>query len=101
MTAVGAGLLAGALYWDITGWQTAGLAPAASGQGATVFALLAFQGCNVAVAAVMAGYLGYRSGRGLLTTPTNVTLDVVARFIGFVSLQGAVLCLLPRLFPGG
>ena len=86
---LGAALLTCALYWDVTGWRNAGLKPDVSGQGATVFALLSLQGCLVAVAAVMAVYLGYRSGRGLLTPPANVTLDV------------ATVSLVPRLFPGG
>ena len=97
---LGAALLAAALYVDVTGWQAAGLKAKASGQGATVFALLALQGFEVVTAFIMAAYLGYRSGRGLLTAPTNVTLDVVARFIGFVALQGVAITLLLRLFPG-
>jgi cytochrome c oxidase subunit I+III len=89
-----------ALAWDITGWQAAGLDPTATGQGATVFATLALQGCCVAIGVVMALYLGYRSGRGLLTTPTNVTLDTVARFLGYTAVQGLVLSLVVRLVPG-
>ncbi|MDZ4307119.1 cbb3-type cytochrome c oxidase subunit I [Allopontixanthobacter sp.] len=99
--ALGAGLLVAALYWDWTGWNGAGLAPDASGQGATVFALLAFQGCTAAIAAIMALYLGFRSGRGLLSGPANVTLDVVTRFIGYTALQGLAITVLVRLFPGG
>ena len=49
----------------------------------------------------MALYLGYRSGKGLLTGSANVTLDVVVRFIGFVALQGLAISLLVRLVPGG
>ena len=99
--AAGVAVLAGALYRDWSGWQAAGLDPAASGQGATVFMLLAFQGFCVGVAAVMALYLGYRSGRGLLTAPANVTMDVVGRFISYCAVQGLATTLVVRLLPGG
>ena len=89
-----------ALWWDISGWLGADLAPTATGQGATVFGMLAFQGNCVAIGAVMALYLGYRSGRGLLTTPTSVTLDIVARYLGYIAIQGFVLSMVMRLFPG-
>ena len=97
---LGAMLLGAASWWDVVGWGGAGLDPAASGQGATVFVLIAFQGFTVAIAAIMAVYLGYRSGKGLLTTPTNVTLDIVTRFIGYTALQGLAIVLLTRLYPG-
>jgi len=97
---LGAMLLGAASWWDVAGWDSAGLDPAASGQGATVFVLIAFQGFTVAIAAIMAVYLGYRSGKGLLTTPTNVTLDIVVRFIGYTALQGLAIVLLTRLYPG-
>lgn len=99
--ALGAALLGGAIWWDWNGWSEAGLLPTASGQGATVFALLAFQACTVIIAGIMALYLGYRSGRGLLVAPANVTLDVVVRFIGYAALQGLAITLVVRLFPGG
>ncbi|MXO76023.1 cytochrome ubiquinol oxidase subunit I [Altererythrobacter aerius] len=101
LAALGAAALVAATWIDWTGWRAAGLDPAASGQGATVFALVSFQACTVAIAAIMALYLGYRSGRGLLQGPASVTLDVVARFIGFVALQGLTITLVVRLFPGG
>lgn len=101
MATVGAALLALAIWWDWTGWSGAGLDPTDSGQGATVFALLAFQACTVFIAVIMALYLGYRSGKGLLLAPANVTLDVVVRFIGYGALQGLAMVLVVRLFPGG
>ncbi|WP_225871665.1 cbb3-type cytochrome c oxidase subunit I [Qipengyuania atrilutea] len=100
MGAIGAALLCAAIWWDWTGWTAAGLEPDASGQGATVFALLSFQTCVVAVAVIMALYLGYRSGKGLLVAPASVTLDVVVRFIGYAALQGLAIALVVRLFPG-
>ncbi|KHL26261.1 cytochrome B561 [Croceibacterium mercuriale] len=99
--AAGACLLALALYWDVTGWSGTGLLPTATGQGATVFALLAHQGMCVVTAIIMAAYLAWRSARGLLTGSANVTLDVVVRWIGFCALQGLVGSMVLRLFPGG
>ena len=99
--ALAAGLLVGALYFDTNGWLDTGLAPTASGMGATVFMLMALQGQVVAIAIIMAIYLAFREARGIMTTPTNVTMDVVARFIAFCALQGMVFTLVPRFFPGG
>tara|TARA_R110002072_G_scaffold86774_4_gene195784 strand:- start:12383 stop:14935 length:2553 start_codon:yes stop_codon:yes gene_type:complete len=90
-----------AVYWDWSGWSGAGLDPVASGQGATVFAAVGYQGCLTAISALLAGYLGFRSGRGLISPPASVTLDTVARFIGYVGVQGAVLAFVIRLLPGG
>ena len=49
---------------------------------------------------IMATYLAFREARGIMTTPTNVTMDIVARFIMFCALQGMVFTFLPRVFPG-
>ena len=101
MATVGAALLCAAVWLDLTGWGDAGLEPTASGQGATVFALLTFQACVAAIAVIMALYLGYRSGKGLLMAPANVTLDVVVRFISYAAIQAFTITLIVRLFPGG
>jgi cytochrome c oxidase subunit I+III len=98
---LGAVVLVGSLYLDICGWLSTGLQPTATGMGATVFMLMALQGQVVAVSVVMVIYLAFREARGLLTSPYNVTMDVVARFIAFSALQGIVFALVPRLFPGG
>ena len=101
LCALAALCLAAGVWWDLDGWKQAGLLPDASGQGASVHAMLALQGFTVGVALLMAVYLGYRSGRGLLRGPASVTLDVVARFIGYVALQGLAFACIARLFPGG
>ncbi|WP_375290781.1 cbb3-type cytochrome c oxidase subunit I [Qipengyuania sp.] len=101
LEATAAALLVGALYLDVTGWLATGLLPTASGMGAAVFMLAVLQGQVVIVAVIMAIYLAFREARGILTTPTNVTMDVVARFIMFSALQGLIFTVLPRVFPGG
>ena len=93
-------LLVGALWLDVTGWQATGLSPTANGMGATVFMLAVLQGQVVMVATVMAFYLALREARGIMTTPTNVTMDIVGRFVAFCALQGIAFTLLPRVFPG-
>ena len=70
MAAVGACLLGGAIWWDWTGWSGAGLDPTASGQGATVFALLAFQACTAVIAAIMAP-LSFGSNRSLSASSSS------------------------------
>ncbi len=101
LLAVTSAALAGAACWlDIETWNAAGLAPTNSGQGATVFAMIALQGGVVFVGAIMALYLGLRSGRGLLRPPVNTTMDIVSRFLAFAALQGLGFAVLTRLAPG-
>jgi len=101
LEALAAALLVGALWLDVTGWLATGLLPTANGMGATVFMLSVLQGQVVVVAVIMAIYLAFREARGIMTTPTNVTMDIIARFIMFCAIQGMVFTLLPRIFPGG
>ncbi|WP_120717561.1 cbb3-type cytochrome c oxidase subunit I [Tsuneonella amylolytica] len=98
--AVASAALAAGAWLDWSGWSDVGLEPSATGQGATVFALVAFQGVCAAIAVIMALYLGYRSGRGLVSGPANVTLDIVTRFIGYVAVQGFATALIVRFVPG-
>ena len=95
-----AAALAGGAWLDWTSWADAGLAPSASGQGATVFALIAQQACLVAIAGLMAVYLVLRGGRNLITAPRSATLDLAARFFLFTAAQGALVAALTRLVPG-
>ena len=46
------------------------------------------------------GARSFVGARGIMTTPTNVTLDVVGRFVAFCAVQGMVFTILPRVFPG-
>ena len=101
LEAVATALLVGALWLDITGWLGTGLAPTMNGMGATVFMLSVLQGQVVIIACIMAVYLALREARGIMTTPTNVTMDIVTRFIMFCAIQGMIFTLVPRVFPGG
>ncbi|WP_068876942.1 MULTISPECIES: cbb3-type cytochrome c oxidase subunit I [unclassified Phenylobacterium] len=100
---VGVGaLLAGAAFGaDLTSWWSTGLRPDASGQGATVFALLSWQGVLLSVAVLMAGYVAARAIAGLADSSRTSTVDVCALFLGYVAAQGAAGAALVRLFPGG
>jgi cytochrome c oxidase subunit I+III len=92
---------AGTFWADLDSWQAAGLWPEDSGQGATVFALLSWQGLLLAVSVIMAGYVVVRGARGLISSRRTSTVDLVALFIGYVGVQGALAAALVRLFPGG
>jgi cytochrome c oxidase subunit I+III len=97
-------IAAGALLlgWiiDLLSWRWSGLDPAASGQGATVYAFLSLEGILVAIAALMAAYLSARNSRGLIVRPRNNSYDLVVLFIAYSAAQGFVAALLTRLFPG-
>ena len=82
-------------------WWSACLRPDASGQGATVFAILSWQGVMLAVSVIMAGYIVARAVAGLLNSARTSTVDVSALFLGFVAVQGALGAAIVRLFPGG
>ncbi|NTZ41696.1 cytochrome ubiquinol oxidase subunit I [Altererythrobacter sp. SALINAS58] len=101
LEALAAALLVGALYLDIIGWLGTGLSPTLNGMGATVFMLTVLQAQVVIIACIMAAYLALREARGIMTTPTNVTMDIVRRFIMFCAVQGMVFTIVPRVFPGG
>ncbi|WP_170005703.1 cbb3-type cytochrome c oxidase subunit I [Pseudopontixanthobacter vadosimaris] len=101
LEALATALLVGALWLDITGWLGTGLSPAMNGMGATVFMLTVLQAQVVIIACIMAAYLAMREARGIMTTPTNVTMDIVTRFIMFCAMQGLIFTLVPRVFPGG
>ncbi len=95
--ATAAGL--GAQGADLHSWLAAGLRPQDSGQGASVFALVAFQGVLLGVVVLMAGYVLARAARGLMSARRRTTLDIVVLFVGYTAAQGVVAALLTRLFP--
>lgn len=96
-----AAFAAAAFAADIASWWAAGLRPDASGQGATVFALLSLQGVLLSVTLLMAGYLALRTACGLVSRTRVSSVDLVGLFAGYVGAQGAAAAVLVRLFPGG
>ncbi|SMF61210.1 cbb3-type cytochrome c oxidase subunit I [Allosphingosinicella indica] len=86
---------------DWSSWRATGLAGPDSGQGATVHALMSLQSLLVAIAALMALYLAARTARGLVTKPSNSTLDLAVLFTVYTAAQGSVAALVTRLVPGG
>ena len=89
--------LVAACWMDAQTWLDAGLSPSASGQGATVFAIIAQQGSVVALAVVMCLYLVMRAARGLVVSPRDATLDAVMRVVRFAAVQGVIVAGLTRL----
>jgi cytochrome c oxidase subunit I+III len=98
MMMAGAAITLAAGTWsDASSWGDAGLVASASGQGATVFAMIAQQASVVVVAVLMAVFLIVRGGRHLITAPQNATFDLTRRFILFAAGQGVLVAALPRL----
>ncbi|RAK52188.1 cytochrome c oxidase subunit I [Phenylobacterium deserti] len=99
---IGLAAVAVVLAWglDIWSWWAAGLRPDASGQGATVFAIVSWQGFMLSVTLLMAGYVAARAAYGHLKRERTSTVDVVVLFITYVATQGAIGSAVVRLFPG-
>ena len=99
MIAAGAGLAA-AWGLDLTGWLATGLLPTTSGQGATVYNFLAWQGFFVIVVAIMSLYILLRWLFGRIASSRPATLEIVGLFVVYAAGQSLVGLLLTRLFPG-
>jgi cytochrome c oxidase subunit I+III len=98
---VATAFVAGAFGLDLRGWLAAGLQPQTGPQGATVAALLSWQGLFVATAAVMALYVVLRLTWRYVRASQPATFEVVGLFVAYSAGQGAFTAALPRLFPGG
>jgi len=85
---------------DFWSWRGTGLAPDASGQGATVYAFLSLQGILTAISVMMALYLAARNSRGLIVRPRNNSFDLVMLFHIYTAAEGSLSAALVRLFPG-
>ena len=94
-------LMAAAWGLDWSAWQSAGVDPEASAQGAIISALLALQGMLVAVSVLMVIYLAMRTSRNMIVRPRSVTFDVITLFLVYTAGQGAIAAVLTRLFPWG
>ena len=93
--------LATALAVDLRDWWHAGLRGDASGQGAAVYAMLAWHGAVVAAVVLSAVYYLVRWVRGLAPGPANKTLEALRILFIFAAGEGAAALLLPRLLPWG
>ena len=97
-----AAALAGAGWWtDLQAWTATGLEASATTQGATVFALLSWQGLFAGLVGMMGLYAIARWLAGHVEAARPSTFDLIALFIVFSAGQGALASLLVRLFPGG
>ncbi|MDZ4376374.1 MAG: cbb3-type cytochrome c oxidase subunit I [Phenylobacterium sp.] len=98
LAATGIGAVAGWIDWR--SWADVGLDPAATSQGATVYALIAFQGVLFAIVGLMAGYAAARLITGQVSSERRTTIEVIGLFIAYCGAQGLIGTLLVRLLPG-
>jgi len=78
----------------------ADLAPRATAWGATIGALLGWQGFHALVLLLMGGYVLARIATGRLRTDARATLDNTALMWHYVTVQGLVAMGLVRWLPG-
>ncbi|QHE88580.1 cbb3-type cytochrome c oxidase subunit I [Hydrogenophaga sp. BPS33] len=93
--------LVAAFAMDVQSWWNAGLRGDASGQGAAVYAMLAWHGSIVLTVVLSAFYYVARWTRGLAPGPANKTLEALRILFLFAALEGSAALLLPRLVPWG
>lgn len=91
--------LAAALAIDARDWWQAGLRGDASGQGASVYAMLAWHGSVVVAVVLSAFYYALRWMRGLAPGPANKTLEALRILFLYAAIEGTVGLLLPRVLP--
>jgi cytochrome c oxidase subunit I+III len=85
---------------DVIDWWDAGLRGEASGQGAAVYAMLAWHGVIVVAVVLSTFYYLARWLRGLAPRPANNTLEALRIFFIYAALEGGAGLLLPRVVPG-
>ena len=91
--------LVAALAVDSIDWWNAGLRGDASGQGATIYAMLAWHSTIVLAVVLSAFYYLARWLRGLAPGPANKTLEVLRILFIYAAMEGIAGLLLPRLLP--
>jgi cytochrome c oxidase subunit I+III len=84
---------------DLHSQQLAGLDPTAHAWGATIGAMLAYQGLHAVVLVILAFYLCARSWTGRLTPASRATLDNCALIWHYTTLQGLVAAAAIHLLP--
>jgi cytochrome c oxidase subunit I+III len=93
--------LVAALAIDVRDWWDAGLRGADSGQGATVYAMLAWHSSIVVAVVLSTVFYLLRWMRGLAPPPANKTMEALRLLFLFAALEGTAALLLPRLVPWG
>ena len=94
-------LIGGGWTIDLAGWLATDLRPQVSGQGATVFFFLSWQGFFVFTSAIMGLYALLRWISGHVEAGRPSTFQLIGLFLGYTAAQGLISILLTRLFPGG
>ncbi|MDZ4328084.1 MAG: cbb3-type cytochrome c oxidase subunit I [Pseudomonas sp.] len=97
---LGIGVVCAAWGIDLETWRAGPLQASATGQGATVFFLLSWQGFFVAILALMAVYAVLRWMFGHVEGRRPSTFQLIALFVTYTAGQGMFSTLLTRLFPG-
>lgn len=97
---LGIGVVCAAWGIDLESWRAGPLQASATGQGATVFFLLSWQGFFVAILALMAVYAVLRWMFGHVESRRPSTFQLIALFVTYTAGQGLFSTLLTRLFPG-
>ncbi|MBC7942229.1 MAG: cbb3-type cytochrome c oxidase subunit I, partial [Chitinophagaceae bacterium] len=91
--------LVAALALDGLDWWNAGLRGDATGQGATIYAMLAWHSTIVLTVVLSAFYYVARWMRGLAPRPANKTLEALRILFIYAAFEGAACLLLPRGVP--
>jgi cytochrome c oxidase subunit I+III len=87
-------------FWsDLHSQQLAGLDPTAHAWGATIAAMLAYQGLHAVVLVILALYLCARSWSGRLTAASRASLDNCALIWHYTTLQGLAAATAINLLP--
>jgi cytochrome c oxidase subunit I+III len=89
----------GAFALELALHLQAGLAPTHTAWGATIAAILAWQGFHALVLLLMGGYVVARSFAGALRPDARATLDNSALFWHYVTAQGVAGIVLVRWLP--
>ncbi|USX23484.1 cytochrome c oxidase subunit I [Oxalobacteraceae bacterium OTU3REALA1] len=89
----------GAFGLDLRGQALAGLDPTAHAWGATVAAMLAYQGLHAVLLVILGCYLLARSWAGRLAPASRATLDNCALVWHYVTLQGFVIAAAVQWLP--
>ena len=91
--------MVGSFAADLRSQGLAGLDPTAHAWGATIAAMLAYQGLHAVLLAILAFYLLARSWTGRLTPASRATLDNCALVWHYATVQGLVIAATVQWLP--